>query len=141
MNIKLYWTIGSQPSRAIRCLLLAGKVPHEAINVDFFKGENRTPEMLKINPSGLIPFITVNDQSFFESAAILRYLAQKFPSLNSYYPADLEQRAIIDAGLDFSATTLRPMIRNQFAPLLGSKETNTELSEFGKLTMADAKSK
>ena len=74
-TLKLYWTLGSQPSRSIRSLLLAGKVPHEAIDVDFFAGENRTPEMLKINPSGLIPFITVGDQSMFESAAILRYLA------------------------------------------------------------------
>ena len=91
-DLKLYWTLGSQPARAIKSLLEAGKVPHEAIDVKLFEGEHKSEKILKLNPSGMIPFIVLNDKSYFESGAILRYLAQKYPSLNAYYPADLEQR-------------------------------------------------
>ena len=80
--IKLYWATISQPSRAIKSLLVAGDVPHEEAVLDILKGENRTPEMLAINPAGSLPFITVDGEPLYESAAILRYLAVKFPSLN-----------------------------------------------------------
>ena len=74
-DLKLYWTIGSQPSRAIKSLLEAGKVPHEAINVAIFEGEHKSEKILALNPNGTVPFITVGGKSYMESGAILRYLA------------------------------------------------------------------
>ena len=84
-KIKLYWFVPSQPSRAIKSLLVAGDVVHEEQFLDVFKGEHKSPEILAINPAGTLPFITVNGNAFSESAAILRYLSNKFASLNKFY--------------------------------------------------------
>ena len=50
-QLKLYWNVQSQPSRALKTLLLAGDVPHEDIHLDLFKGEHKTPEITAINPN------------------------------------------------------------------------------------------
>lgn len=55
----------------------------------------------------------------YESAAILRYLARKLPALHAYYPPnDLEVCQMIDAGLDFNGTSLRPTLIKQLFPRL-----------------------
>ena len=54
-----------------------------------------TPEFLAMNPNGTIPVIKDDDLVLFESAAILRYLAEKYgPKLA--WPEDLADRAMID---------------------------------------------
>ena len=69
----------------------------------------------------------------YESAAILRYLARKIPSLNQYYPSDdLEVCQMIDAGLDFNGTSMRPMLLKQLHPRLSGK-----VSEDGKRKIAE----
>ena len=117
-KIDLYWAQISQPSRAIKSLLDAGDVPYESHVLDILKGENRTPEMLAINPVGTLPFITVDGEPLYESAAILRYLAVKFPSLNKFYPEGAEHRAMIDAALDFNGTSFRGAAMGVFVPIV-----------------------
>ena len=51
-ELKLYWNYGSQPSRAIKSLLVAANIPHEEVTLNFFKFEHKTPEILKLNPMG-----------------------------------------------------------------------------------------
>ena len=92
----------------------------------FFKGENRTPEQLDINPAGSLPYITVDEKPVYESASILRFLAQQYPSLAEYYPADLFIRAKIDAALDFNGTLLRPNLLMSFIPRVFSKDGNVD---------------
>ena len=140
-NIKLYWNPASQPARAIKSLLEAGKVPHEAINVDLFAGEHKTEKILKLNPSGTVPFIVLNDKSYLESAAILRYLTQKIPSLKEFYPADIEQRAIIDEDLDFCGTVLRPCFVQSFGPHLYAKAMKSDWTDFMQQKEDEAKGK
>jgi glutathione S-transferase len=45
-------------------------------NLDFAKGENRSPAYLTLNPIGKAPTLTDGDFSLWESAAILCYLAR-----------------------------------------------------------------
>merc|ERR1712127_206391 len=116
--IALYHFELSQPSRALKSLLEAGDVPFESHSANILKGEHKTEEMLKINPVGSLPFITVDGEPLYESAAILRYLAVKFPSLNQFYPEGAEHRAMIDAALDFNGTSLRPASIGTFAPVV-----------------------
>ena len=74
MSLALYWTIVSQPSRAIKTLLLAGEVEHEDHELDHWAGDFKKPEYLAINPEGKVPCIVVDGKTMVESAAILRYL-------------------------------------------------------------------
>jgi len=85
-KIDLYHYQMSQPSRAIHALLIAGDVPFENHVVDFMKGESKKPEFLALNPSGTVPFILVDGEPFYESAAILRFIATLIPSCASFYP-------------------------------------------------------
>lgn len=48
---------------------------YERIVMDPVKGENRSPEYLKLNPTGKVPTITDGAVTLFESAAICEYLA------------------------------------------------------------------
>ena len=51
-----------------------------------------------------------------ESGSILRYLAQKYPSLNQFYDGTLEHRQEIDAALDFNSTVYRPGMTSKIMP-------------------------
>lgn len=73
--IQYYWNIGSQPARAVKALLDIGKINHECIVMDLLNNKTRTPEYLKLNPLGQVPFIiTADNHKIGESNAILVYL-------------------------------------------------------------------
>lgn len=59
-TIVLYWHEISMPSRAIKALLVAGNVLFLEEIVNPFNGDLKRPEILHLNPSGTIPFITVD---------------------------------------------------------------------------------
>ena len=130
-KIDLYHHPLSQPSRALHALLVAGDVPFESHLLNVLKGEHKAPDILKINPAGTIPFILVDGEPLYESAAILRYIAVKFPSCAAYYPEGPEKRAMIDAALDFNGTSVRPASMGAFTqvmfPRMGKKEPSAEV--------------
>lgn len=49
----------SQPSRALALFCRVNGLDVEEHEVTIFKGQNRTPEMLKLNPIGKLPFLQV----------------------------------------------------------------------------------
>lgn len=52
---------------------------YEARRVDLAKGEQRSPEYLKVNPKGRVPALRTEEGILTETPAILAYLAQRFP--------------------------------------------------------------
>ena len=95
--LTLYWSIGSQPSRSVKALLLAGAVPHNSVNIDLMKGEQKGEAYLKVNPRGMIPCIKEGDFQLSESNAILKYLCNTHESIPAHYwPKDEQTRAITD---------------------------------------------
>ena len=117
-DLTLYWSPQSQPSRAVKSLLTAGNIKHKSVQLDLLTGENRSPEQLKMNPGGTVPYIQIDGETFIESATILRYLANKYPELHCYYPDNNETRLTIDAGLDFSGQSLRGASLSTWQPFL-----------------------
>ena len=76
--IHLY-TWGTPNGRKISIMLEEVGLPYKVTPIDISKGEQFKPEFLAINPNNKIPAIVDDDngQSFFESGAILLYLAEK----------------------------------------------------------------
>ena len=77
-----YWTTPN--GHKITIFLEEAGLPYSIKPVDISKGEQFTPEFLKISPNNRIPAMVDNDPgdgkgplSVFESGAILQYLAEK----------------------------------------------------------------
>ena len=92
---------GSAPCRIVYMTCEALKVSYDKINVDLAKGENKTPEYLKINPQHSIP--TLNDGGLYlnESRGIATYLVAKYGKDDKLYPKEVVSRAMVDQRLYF----------------------------------------
>lgn len=76
--MKLYYFQQSRATR-VRWMLEELGVPYELSPVDMRKGEHKHPDYLKVHPMGSLPAIEDNGVPLFESAAIIMYLADKYP--------------------------------------------------------------
>jgi GST-like protein len=90
--IDLYtWTVPN--GRKISIALEEMGLPYEAHAINLGKGEQKSPEYLKVNPNGKVPAIIDHDTGvrMMESGAILLYLAQKssklMPTGDKYWEA------------------------------------------------------
>ncbi len=85
--IKLYsWVTPN--GRKVSIALEEMDLDYEAIAIDITKGDQFSPEFLKINPNNKIPALQDGDLTLFESGAILLYLAQKTNSFMPTYGSD-----------------------------------------------------
>ena len=105
--IELY-TSGTPNGWKVSMALEEMQLPYEVHPINLAKGEQRTPEFLKICPNGRIPAIvdTDNGLSVFESGAILMYLAEKSGKL---MPADTAGRYDVIQWLMFQMAGVGPM--------------------------------
>src|SRR5262247_3652872 len=87
-------------------------VPYRVIPVNIAKGEQFSPEFLKISPNNRMPAIVDphgpggRPISVFESGAILQYLGRK---TGKFYPADERARTEVDQWLMWQMGGLGPM--------------------------------
>jgi len=95
------------PTRSIRprWVLQELGVLFESVRLSLQAGEARTPEFLKLNPSGKLPVLVDGDLVLTESVAISLYLAEKYPEAR-LLPTDLRARADAYRWLFFAATEL-----------------------------------
>ena len=85
-------------------------MPYTVKAIDLMKGEQKTPEYLRINPNGRIPAIVdrANDDfAIFESGAILVYLAEQTGQL---MPTDPKGRSKVMQWLMFQMGGIGPMM-------------------------------
>ena len=88
--MQLYWSPRSRSFSALWLMEETGQ-PYERVQTDLSKGEQKTPDYLKINPRGRVPALVVDDGTIVENTAILDYVAGKYaPQL---MPKDPAQRA------------------------------------------------
>ena len=74
--IRFHYNLAPNPTKVALCLEEMG-LAYEPVPVDTRKGEQHSPEFLKINPNAKVPAIVDGDQVVFDSNAILLYLAEK----------------------------------------------------------------
>lgn len=77
MTITLYGFGESGNAFKVALMLQATGTPWELRFVDFFKGEARSPEFLKINEMGEVPVLVDGDLTLTQSGMILDHLAEK----------------------------------------------------------------
>jgi glutathione S-transferase len=97
-------------------------VPIRRHNVGGLFGGTREAEYLARNPMGLVPAISDDGFSLWESNTIVRYLSAKYGS-GSLWPEDPEERALADKWMDYQLGTLWPAFKNA---LLGLVRTPPE---------------
>jgi glutathione S-transferase len=111
MSLTLYWNLGSQPARAVKCLLDIAQLPVNLITLDVIKNQTRTKEYLSLNPLGQIPFLVHGNFKLGESNAILVYLCEKFPEkLGLYYGTNTQERAKVNQHLSWYQNFFRPAL-------------------------------
>jgi glutathione S-transferase len=102
--MKLYCHPASTTSRPVMLLAAEAGIPIEMQVVDLFTGEHHQPPFEAINPNHLVPVLDDGDFRLTESAAILKYLADKTGS--PLYPKELQARARVNERMDWVNTQL-----------------------------------
>jgi glutathione S-transferase len=102
--MKLY---GFGPTRSLRALwsLRELGVDFEFEAVNLLAGDHQRPEFLRLNPAGKVPVLVDGDLVLTESAAIVLYLAEKYPG-KKLLPSDLATRAQVYRWIMFAMTEL-----------------------------------
>ena len=107
-------------------------LPYTAHKIDLTKGEQRTPEFLKLNPAGQIPVIVDRDGpggkplTLAQSGAIILYCAEKS---GKFLPKDPAQRANVLQWFMQGATDLAPTSGAIFQLEMVAPEKNAAITE------------
>lgn len=80
----------------------------EAKPLSFARKEMRTPAYLELNPEGKVPTLVIDGRPLTEVAAILFYLARRFPSAGLLPTGDVEAEAVAISWMSFLAATVHP---------------------------------
>jgi glutathione S-transferase len=83
------------------------------------------PEFLALNPNALVPVIRDGSFVLWESNAICRYLAATHDSTD-LFPANLQERALVEQWMDWQATELNNSWRYAFSALVRRSAAHTD---------------
>jgi glutathione S-transferase len=109
--LTLYFAPGSS-SMAVHIALHEIGVPFEGRPMSFKKNDMRSPNFLALNPEGKVPVLLVDGRPLTEVAAILFYLAKRFPEAELLPRDDAEADAQALSWMSFIASTLHPARRH-----------------------------
>jgi glutathione S-transferase len=90
--MQLYWSPRSRSFAALWLLEETGQ-PYERVLTDISTGAQRNIEYLAINPMGKVPALKDGEVALAESAAILAYVAERYPEARLTPPIGDPKRA------------------------------------------------
>ena len=108
--LTLYLSPGSS-SMAVHIALHEIGADFESRPISFAKREQHSPEYLAINPEGKVPTLLIDSRPLTEVAAILYYLAKRFPEAGLGPAGGLETEAQAISWMSFIAATIHPARR------------------------------
>jgi glutathione S-transferase len=85
--LELYHNPVSTCSQKVRLVLAEKELDYESHKIDLLKGEQHSPEYVKINPNHVVPTLVHDGAILFESTLINEYLDDAFPE-HPMRPAD-----------------------------------------------------
>ncbi|GFE82743.1 glutathione S-transferase [Steroidobacter agaridevorans] len=113
MTYTLYYSPGSA-SLAVHWMLIELGVPFEAKLVSIDAGAQKSPEYLRVNPTGRIPTLIVDGKAHGESAGLLMLLAERHPEKKFAPSPGAPGRADWLEMMIFLANTVLPAKRDWF---------------------------
>jgi maleylpyruvate isomerase len=90
--MKLYNYFRSSAAYRVRIAVNLKRLKPENVFIHLLKGEQRTPDYLKLNPSGLIPMLEDGGEVITQSLAIIEYLNETY-AMPPLLPATPKDRA------------------------------------------------
>ena len=108
--LTLYFAPGSSAMAPHIALHEVG-APFESRPLSFHKKQNRDPAYLAINPEGKLPTLLIDGRPLTEVAAILFYLARRYPEAALLPVGDIEAEAQVVSWMSFIASTIHPARR------------------------------
>jgi glutathione S-transferase len=109
--LTLYFAPGSS-SMAVHIALHEIGVAFEGKPMSFKSNDLRSPAFLALNPEGKVPTLVIDGRPLTEVAAILYYLAKRFPDAELLPRDDIEADAQALSWMSFAASTLHPARRH-----------------------------
>jgi glutathione S-transferase len=108
--LTLYFVPGSS-SMAVHIALHEIGIAFEARPLSFARNEQHNPDFLALNPEGKVPTLLIDGRPLTEVAAILFYLAKRFPDAALLPQGDVETDGQAISWMSFIASTLHPARR------------------------------
>jgi glutathione S-transferase len=112
MAMELYYNPQSRAAIAKWMLDECG-ADYQIVPIDLQKRQHKSPEYLRINPSGKIPALVDGTSRIFESVAICLYLADKFPEANLAPRLNAPERGRYLSLMVYSTSQLEPSMRDE----------------------------
>ena len=108
--MKLYSSKLSSNAKRVRVCIEELGARVQLQEIDFAKGENRSPEYLALNPMGKVPtFVDDDGYTLWESPAILVYLAGKHPE-KKLVPSEARKQADVFRWMFWNANHFSPAV-------------------------------
>lgn len=126
MEILLYYAPNTCALAPYITLTEAGAA-FEARPLNFRKGQNRSPDYLKLNPKHKVPLLVVDGQVLSESVAIQMWIARTFPQAR-LLPADPWQELKAISLLSWCSSGIHPFLARINSPPRVCDVPNSEAS-------------
>ena len=108
--LTLYFAPGSS-SMAVHIALHEIGVAFDGRPMSFKNNDMRSPGYMALNPEGKVPTLVIDGRPLTEVAAILFYLAKRFPDASLLPRDNIEADAQALSWMSFAAATLHPARR------------------------------
>ncbi len=92
--LAFYYASGSPYAWRVWLALEYKGIPYDLRTMSFDAGDLKKPEFCALTPRQKVPVIVDDGFALYESAAIVEYLADKWPGEPLLFSADLRQRAL-----------------------------------------------
>ncbi len=128
MAIVLYGS-PSTASLVVHWLLIELALPHQLIQLDFARCEQKSADYLRLNPQGRVPTLVIDGQVLTEAVAIAMHLADRHPEAGLAPAPATPTRGDYYRWLLFCANTLQPAYRAWFYPAEPAGEAHVEAAK------------
>ncbi|KAK7348307.1 hypothetical protein VNO80_22858 [Phaseolus coccineus] len=118
LTLYSYWR--SSCSFRVRIALNLKGLKYDYKPVNLLKGEQSSPEFLKLNPVGCVPVLVDGHAVLYDSLAIVLYLEDKYPH-NPLLPHDIPKRTINFQAASVVSSTIQPLHNLSLLNYIGEK--------------------